>query len=424
MIGRPENRGQDSDHPIIRSSDHLKLFIIAGEASGDQLGAAVLNSITHLSPLSVDVRGIGGPLMATAGLKESLFPMTDLSVMGIAEVLPRLPQLFKRSNQTVTAIIEFQPDIVLTIDSPDFCFRVQKKVRQNRYSGLARVPQTVSEGPPGQARGPVSPITQLHIVAPSVWAWRPGRAAKIAQFLDGLLCLFPFEPPYFERYGLRAGVMGHPVIHQISPRHPNAPLGHILRLGLYLGSRAGVIQRHAPVMVGALKKLNLDPADTRIIIPTFDHLRPLLTLHLADLAYPYEFVTEPEARRAVMSSLDAALAVSGTVGLELAVAGVPHVVGYRMNMMTYILARILVKRNQRAHLANIILDQDIVPELLQAACTPSTLAAALSPLLRDTPDRAAQIGAFDNLRAALGAGDPVSPGDKAARFILGFAELV
>lgn len=165
-----------------------KVFLIAGEPSGDTLGASLMEGLSEKLNGNVEYAGVGGQGMAAAGL-ESLFPMEDLSVMGVFEVLPRLPLLLRRIRETASQVERLQPDVLVTIDSPDFCFRVIKKLK---------------------ARACKVPV--VHYVAPSVWAWRPGRAKKVACILDHLLCLLPFEPPYFEREGLRATFVGHPVV--------------------------------------------------------------------------------------------------------------------------------------------------------------------------------------------------------------------
>lgn len=198
----------------------LKIFICAAEESGDKLGAPILKSLMKRYP-HAQIRGIGGEAMREAGLKEQLFSMEELSLMGVFEILPKVPSLVKRINQTTQAILDFQPDIFLTIDGPDFNFRVHKKVKKK-----------------GFIKG-----VQMHCVAPSVWAWREGRAEKIANFLDGLLCLFPFEPEYFEEVGLSAMYMGHPYMQKKS----NLPVKEEIKkewgvssrqktIGLFLGS--------------------------------------------------------------------------------------------------------------------------------------------------------------------------------------------
>lgn len=383
-----------------------KVFIIAGEASGDALGAAVLNAMRAQSKDHLEIRGIGGQAMLSAGLAQSLFPMDELSVMGIFEILPRIPHFVRRINQTVKAIKDFAPDVVISIDSPDFCFRVQKKLR-----------------------GSVA-AKQIHIVAPSVWAWRPGRAKKIAKFLDGLVCFFPFEPPYFERHGLRAISMGHPAIDGPIASADGAAFRADLQLapgtkllGLYLGSRAGVIARHAPIYVAAVNELAKHMPNIRVIIPTFPaHMHAVNTAARA-LAVPYDIIDDPFLKPAAMRACDAALAVSGTVGLELAIADVPHVVGYKMGAVTHAIARMLVRRGQFAHLANIILNSAVVPEFIQENCTPEHLAHAIAPLLRAGEAADTQRAAFATVRHKIGQGATQKPADKAAGFVLNLCDV-
>lgn len=380
----------------------LKVFVIAGEESGDILGGAILKSLAHTSGRSLDIRGIGGDSIKSAGLQKSMIDMHDLAVMGIFEILPKI-RFFRRAiNDAITCAEEFQPDIVLTIDSPDFCFRVQ--------SGLRK-------------RGHIT-AKQIHVVAPSVWAWRPKRAAKIAKFLDGLVCLLPFEPPYFEEHGLAAVSIGHPAI--------NAPIAwadpHPFRdaigaraddriIGLYLGSRAGVIKRHTPIFLEALRQLSVDHPDLRVVIPTFDKYADGLRAATAGFPLQIDVISDPLLKPMAMRAANIALAVSGTVGLELAVANVPHIIGYKMGAMTWALLQRMV-RTPYAHLVNIMLNAPVVPEFLQSACTPQKLASGLRDLIEYPATRARQQIEFARVRQMIGEGAALKPADQAAQFIL------
>ncbi|MGB1077766.1 MAG: lipid-A-disaccharide synthase [Bdellovibrionales bacterium] len=340
-----------------------KLFIIAGEASGDLLAADLIKEFKGQYP-QIKIYGIGGSQSLASGLNESLFPMEELSIMGVFEILPKIPKMLKRINQTVQEIKRVQPDIVISIDSPDFSFRVQKKVKKQGIN-----------------------TKQVHYVAPTVWAWRERRAKKIAKFLDGILCLFPFEPPYFERAGLKATYIGHPAMKRYeqapTPEEAKQKLGFTKEdgiIGLLLGSRRGELKRHAEIFLKATQQSIEE--NTKVLVPTLPHLREsveeLVKTHASN---PEKFiiVDKPEEQTTYFKAMDKALAVSGTVGLELAIAGTPHVIGYRVSWLTALIVKKLIK-TKYIHLANIILDRKVVPECIQDDCNTQTIATQLKEL--------------------------------------------
>jgi lipid-A-disaccharide synthase len=371
----------------------LHIFMTAGEASGDILGARLIKAIKEQFPGRLRFSGVGGTAMQGEGLN-SLFPMTDLSVMGVVEVLPRLPLILRRIRQTAEAVRELRPDIVVTIDSPDFSFRVAKRLEN---------------------------VKKVHYVAPTVWAWRPERAAKLARLYGGVICLFPFEPPYFTKEGMAAVCAGHPALEaagggvsrarfrEQSGIAQEAPL-----LGVLFGSRGGELKRMGPALREAVRLLARERPGLVVIAPTLPHLKKRVARLLADLPCRTHIISESGRKWAAFAAMDAALAVSGTVGLELAVAGVPHAIGYRMNALTYRIVRPKI-RVKYAHLANILLDRPVVPELIQQECTPENLAAAVSPLFGDT----AQKAEFEAVRRLLAGADPArAPSEQAAAFVL------
>ena len=378
-----------------------KLFIIAGEASGDILGANLLQALKKKHP-DLEVYGIGGKTMLKNGLPESLFPMEELSIMGVAEILPKILHMLKRIRQTAKEIIRIQPDILITIDSPDFSFRVQKRVKIKTTN-----------------------IKQVHYVAPTVWAWREGRAEKISKFLDGILCLFPFEPPYFEKVGMKAKYTGHPVIdcYSKAPARVEARKAFHFSddetvIGLLLGSRRGELKKHSKTFFEAIRSV-MAP-DVRILIPTLPHLRDevaaLVYNHFGDMddfKKRFIIVSNMELQTTYFRAMDCALAVSGTVGLELAVAGVPHIIGYKANQITAEIVKRVVKV-EYAHLANLILDKEVVPEFIQEKCTPDILSKSILGLLdRDTAQT--QINAFNTLRTCLATKE--TPANTAVEFL-------
>jgi lipid-A-disaccharide synthase len=385
----------------------VKAFVIAGEPSGDLLGAALMAGLRRLVP---DVRfaGVGGPAMAARGL-DSLFPMSDLTLMGLAEVLPHLPKLLRRRDQAVDAIAAHAPDVLITIDSPDFTLRVARAARAAR---------------PG--------LKTVHYVAPSVWAWRPGRAAKMARVVDHVLALLPFEPPYMLAAGMSCDFVGHPVAAAPAPspagaaafRAAHGVAGEAPLLCVLPGSRQGEIRRLLPVFGATLERLAAARPGLRVVVPMAGGVADAVATVARGwpgapvLLDPRGAADAEAAKFAAFAASDAALAASGTVALELAATGTPQVIGYDAHWLTRQLARRLL-RTRRVNLVNIVTDSDTVPERLGADCRPDLLAADVGRLLDDGAARAAQTAAMTATMVALGRGGP-DPGLRAARSVLGF----
>ncbi|NQZ13931.1 MAG: lipid-A-disaccharide synthase [Alphaproteobacteria bacterium] len=370
------------------------IYLIAGEASGDVLGSSLMKALKEKDN-AVTFSGIGGALMEEHGMS-SQFPMEELSLMGIVEILPNLKNLIGRINQTAQHIIETKPDIVVSIDAPDFSFRVQKKVRK--------------------ALGYDAPKL-VHYVAPTVWAWRPKRAKKIAGFLDALICLFDFEPPYFEKEGLKAIGVGHPMMESGLVTAEASIVSDKPKLGVLFGSRKGEVKRLAPILIDALKEVVHAKPDVQLIVPTLPHLNDELEEQLQVLDVPKHIVVSPKNKWEVFKSCDAAMAVSGTVGLELAAANVPHLIVYNMSGLTWQILKRVIK-TRFAHLANIILDKEVVPEFIQDNCQADIIAAETIKLLNDDQVRIAQQNAFEDVRAAITGQNGEAPSMTAASFLL------
>jgi len=326
--------------------------------------------------------------------------MTDLSVMGVAEVLPRLPQLQLRIAQTVGLALQARPDMLITIDSPDFCFRVARQVR--KYA-------------------PQIPI--VHYVAPQIWAWRRGRARKIARYVDLVLALLPFEPPLFIAQGLPCSFVGHPVAGRIPAadagakfrmRHaipPEVPLLCVLP-----GSRGGEVSRLLQPFGDTIRYLSRDLPDLHIFCATLPHVADLVRAAAAN--WPGRvIVTEDNAEKlAGFAACNAALAASGTVSLELAVCATPHVVAYKVSPLTAMIARRVLKISH-VNLVNLILNESLIPELLQQDCTPESLARELGPLLDATKAAERQRAGMRKALQELGAGQ-TPPSQRAAQAVL------
>ena len=372
------------------------IYLIAGEQSGDVLGARLIRAIRRRDP-DATFAGIGGETMAREGFT-SLFPLRDLALMGLLEVLPRLRQLKARMAQTVADIEARRPDVVVTIDSPGFTLRVLRRI-----AGLG--------------------IPRAHYVAPQVWAWREGRVKHFPGLWDRLLCLLPFEPAFFARHGLPAMFVGHPVLEsgadqgdaaRFRARHGLAPDTPVLIV--MPGSRRTEITRHLPILRATLERL--DPG----IVPVVPLAGPVAE---AVSAATQTWTPRPILVSALQDKHDAfaaaaaALTKSGTSTLELALAGVPMVVTYRANPVTIWLVRKLAKVKY-ACILNLLADRYVVPELLQEDSTPEKLSAALRVIL--TPaGAAAQRADFDRLMAMLRAPEG-APSDAAAAAVLGLLQ--
>ncbi len=370
------------------------IYLIAGEASGDFIGAQLIIALKKENP-DIKISGVGGKLMQKQGLR-SLFPMEDLSVMGIAEILPRLPKLIGRINQCVTDIMVQNPDMVLTIDAPDFSFRVQKAIRKKM----------------------IEPPRQVHYVAPTVWAWREKRALKVSYFLDAMVCLFDFEPPYFEKVGLKSIAVGHPMIEsgiiEATPALIGSDDDHV-KIGVFLGSRNGELKRTGSILIDAVRQMKAYNNKIELIVPTLPHLEKTVTEMLAPLDIPMSVVTDQQDKWSVFKACDTALAVSGTVGLELAVADVPHIIAYKASPLTAFMIRRLIK-TPFAHLANILLEEYAVPEFIQEDCNADLIAEKAIELMNNQSLRDQQKFYFSQVREKLGINN--RPSEKAAQFLL------
>jgi lipid-A-disaccharide synthase len=386
-----------AEEPSPRSNPLI--FLVAGEPSGDMLGGRLMAALRHRG---VDrFAGVGGERMGAQGLT-SLFPMSDLSVMGLAEVVPRLPKLLRRIDETARAIKQLRPDAVVTIDAPDFVFRVARKVK--------------GEG-----------IPLVHYVAPTVWAWRPGRAKTIASFLDHLLALLPFEPPYFEAVGLPCTYVGHPVLESGAAKGDGRRFRATHGLGddqpvlaLLPGSRRGEVSRLLPEFVDALRLLAKTQPDLVCTVPAIAGLADLVRAGVQASPFRTVVVEGETAKFDAFAASRAALAASGTVALELALARVPTVIAYKVNPLSAAAAPFVI-RLRHVSLVNIILGRPVVPELLQDRCRPGLLAEAVGRLLRDAEARQEQIAAADEVARELGV-DGLRPSQRAADVVLRLAQ--
>lgn len=350
-------------------SSGMLIFIIAGEPSGDKLGADLMASLKK----NKDVRfmGIGGEAMKAQGL-ESLFPMEELSLMGIFSILRDLPNLLRRLRYTVKTIQDVKPDMVITIDSPDFSFRVMKRLHK-----LPSRPRLV------------------HYVAPTVWAWRPGRARKIAQFLDHLLCLYPFEPPLFEKHGLQSTFVGHPIANEAflaRKRDPNL-------LCVLPGSRRSEIKMLLPIFKETVALVKKEIPALKVIIPTLPALKVSIEEQVKTWPVEAAVVEGEDKRNEAFESAYVALAASGTVALQLAAARLPFVVAYSLGALSGKIAHILIKIPYVC-MVNVLLGFEKsggapwIPEYIQENCQADKIAQGIIQLFKDENARAAEVKAM------------------------------
>jgi lipid-A-disaccharide synthase len=380
-----------------RSEISRRIFLLAGEPSGDMLGGRLMRALHEQAP-DLSFAGVGGPRMVDEGLT-SLFPMDELSLMGFAEILPHLPRLLARMRETVAAIDRFEPDMVLTIDSPGFALRLQHRLAGRR-------------------------LLRLHYVAPQVWAWRRGRAKHLVRDLDHLLALLPFEPPFFERYGLPCSFVGHPIIEEAGQRGDGARFRrrHGLvedepLLCLLPGSRRGEVANHLPVLEGAVTLLRQSFPGLRVVIPTLPAMAPGLRERVEGWPVPTLVLEDRAERFDAYAASRLAIAASGTVSLEVALASVPFVTIYRTGPLTAWLARRLISV-PHVNLVNLILDRAAVPELLQKDCRADRIAEVAGSLIASEQLRSTQRAALEEAAAQLGAAAELPPSQRAAKQVL------
>jgi lipid-A-disaccharide synthase len=375
-----------------------KVFLIATEESGDRLGAHLMKVLRQRLGGAVKFEGVGGLAMAREGLKP-LFPIEELSIIGFSAVIKQLPKVLRLIRETVAAVLRAEPDLLVIIDSPDFTHRVARRVRAKE-----------------------STIPIVDYVSPSVWAWRPGRARAMRAYVDHVLALLPFEPEEYRRLrGPPCSYVGHPLTEQLGSLRPNAeekarrdaapPVLLVLP-----GSRRSEIRHHMAVFGEALNKLQATGKSFELILPTMPHLLEAVREGVSTWKVAPRIVVGEQEKRAAFRIAAAALAKSGTVTLELALAGVPMVTAYRTGALeAFIVRRALTVSS--VILANLVLGENAVPEFLQENCTADKLASALGEVLSDSPMRRRQLEAFARIDGIMSTGNQ-PPSVRAADIVL------
>ena len=373
------------------------VFLVAGEESGDRLGASLIAALRRADP-NVRLSGVGGEHMAAAGVP-SLFPLGDLAIIGFAAIAMSLPKILKRIAEAADAVVAAKPDVLVIIDSPEFTHRVARRVR-------ARAPQ----------------IRIVDYVCPSVWAWRSGRARAMRSYVDRVLALLPFEPEAMQRLGgPPTDFVGHPLGERVSELRPNAEetrrrLSDPPLLLVLPGSRSGEIRRMAQVFGDTLAWVAARTGALEVVVPSVPRLEGAVRHAVASWPVPVRIVTDTAEKHLAFRQARAALTKSGTSTLELALAGVPMVAAYKVSFLEEMVGRLLINV-QSYILANLVVGENVVPQFLQYQCTPEALGGALLPLLTDTPERNVQVEAFRRLDRIMAIGGP-APSDRAAALVL------
>ncbi len=374
------------------------VFIIVGEDSGDQLGAELMAALRGLHGEAVRFSGLGGPRMEAAGLR-SIFPVADITVAGITAVIAHFPRIMRRAYQTIDAAIATAPDAVVIIDSPDFTHPVARRIRRRNAN-----------------------IPIIDYVSPSVWAWRPGRARKMAAYVDHVLAILPFEPKaHAELAGPPCSFVGHPLAGRVGDLRPGPgerpDLAEARRPSLLVlpGSRRNEVRRLMQPFGEVLELLRAEGIEFDAVVPAVDHLAGEIKERAAEWPVEARIVRGEAAKFAAFRGAHAALAASGTVTLELALSEVPMVVAYRLDPIARLMKGLV--KVETIVLANLVLEEKVVPEFIDADARPDILAAALGPLLADTTARRAQLAAFSELDERMRLDDGEPPGARAARIV-------
>jgi lipid-A-disaccharide synthase len=381
-----------------RRKGALRVFLVVGEPSGDQLGFKLMRALREEQGGAIAFSGVGGQRMEAEGLT-SLFPLSDIAVMGFAPVLARLPLILRRIADTANAVIANPPDVLVIIDSPDFTHRVARRARRAL---------------------PDLPI--IDYVSPSVWAWRPGRAKAMRAYVNRVLALLPFEPAAHQRLGgPPCDYVGHPLIERLGELRPDAAAAarRAAKPPLILvmpGSRKAIVARLIDVFGVALTLLHKAIGPFETVLPTVPNLEGLVRARVAGWERAPRIIVDEKEKLAAFRAARAALVASGTATLELALAGVPMVGAYKASLLEEQVKHFLTTPS--ILLPNLILGERAIPEILQRECTPERLASLMEDLVREGPEREAQLAAFGRLDGLMRLAGGETPSRRAARLTL------
>lgn len=383
----------------MKQSNKLKVYLIAGEPSGDLLGSRLMRALRSKTDNNVEFFGIGGDTMEAEGLN-SLFDISDLAIMGLVEVIPSIPKVLKHIKNTVEDIVKVQPDIVITIDSWSFCARVHKKLRKLKTA-----------------------IPQLHYVAPQVWAWKKKRARTMYKYIDALMTLLPQEPKYFTPYHLKTIFVGHPVIESEALQADGGIFRKRFNISdnkkivtILPGSRKNEVAKLLPVFLDSARQLLAKNNDFYFVVPTVKTVSAKVKEMVAESKLPIQVVETQEERYQAFQASEVAIAASGTVALELAICHIPHLVAYKVSALTaWIIGKIM--KIQFVNLSNIMLGRLVVPELLQEQCTANIITNKTLELLSKGDLYEREMEGLAKVKDTLSNGAQ-TPSENAADFIL------
>ena len=377
----------------------MKIYLIAGEPSGDILASRLIKAIRAKSP-EAEFFGVGGETMRAEGFN-SLFDIKDLSVMGIMEVIPRLSAILRRRKEVLHDIEKIQPDVIVTVDSWGFINSILKKLRKKKCK-----------------------IPKIHYVAPQVWAWKKSRAQKAAQIIDYLMTLFPYEPPYFEKYGLNCTFVGHPVVENtadlptdISLLRQQMEIPENARVLCVLpGSRHSEVSKLAPVFIESIKRIEKEIPNLFLFIPSVETMKDEINEHFQNIGIPYRLIVGQKARYEAFCVSEFAIAASGTVSLELAACRTPHLIAYTFNPLTNRIVKFVIK-TKYANLINILADRFIIPEFVLRNCRADLIVPEALSFLQNREKCETQILQAAEQLAKLKPADKL-PSEKAAEVVL------
>ncbi len=381
----------------------MKIYLVAGEPSGDALGSRFMQAMRKKTNGKVEFYGVGGESMENQGLK-SLFDISDLAIMGLSEVIPSIPKVLKLISQSVEDIVKVKPDVVITIDSWSFGSRVQKALRKRNLN-----------------------IPQVHYVAPQVWAWKKKRAKTMYKYVDHLMTLLPQEPKYFTPYGLDTTFVGHPVIEskvvtgsgeEFRKKFNIADDKRIM--AVLPGSRHNEVAKLLPVFLETAQKIYDEDNSFCFVIPTVKTVVKRVRKMAEESNLPIIVVENEEDRHNAFNAAEIAVAASGTVALELAIANIPHVIAYKVSPISAMLVRRFL-HIQFVNLSNILLGREIIPELLQERCISGNIKSYISELLSKKDLYEKQMDGFDKVRKILGMSEQ-TPSENACDVILKIIE--
>ncbi len=374
----------------------LRVYLIAGEPSGDLLGSRVMRALKKRTKGQVEFMGVGGETMHEEGLK-SLFNIRDLAVMGLMEVVPSIPKILHRLNEIIEDIQKKKPDIIMTIDSYSFSIRVHQKLKKLNLG-----------------------IPHVHCVAPQVWVWKAGRAKTLPNYIDHLFCLFPWEEKYFKPYGLKTTFTGHPVIEGGADKGSASHFRQKYNLDkntqiliLLPGSRKNEVSRLMPVFKEACEQLQKTHPHLFVVIPSVKTVAPKVCDMLKSWHVPHTIVLGEKKRYDAFAAADVAIAASGTVSLELALAKVPHLIAYRVHPLSALLAKVMIKIPY-ANLINYSQNKEVIPELLQKRCTVKNLVDTTEKLFKVSKQSVQK--SLEKMRGK------VLPSDKIASVLIGIVK--